>query len=320
MPADDPAPLVDVVRLYLTRARPVDPYERQRRRAAEARRGHGGDPASAGPGPPQHLRRAAAAGAGHRPDPGGRARRRRAWPGRSCGGCWPSSGAGSSRPALSTGPTTSTGADGRDRRALSEPRRRESAATGRAGAPKEIWRGQRRATPPQLLPQGTWMDRLGAMMPATTAEQTGDVLTGIGASAGRVTAVARVLPGPADFASCGPGRCWSPASRPRPGPRCSPEPGRWSPTSEVRSVTARSSPASTASRRCSARRSPPAGSTRAADHRGRRPGPGLSGRPGGCAVTGRPPPAQPLADRWRHRRRGRRRGRRPSCVRRRRRP
>ena len=49
------------------------------------------------------------------------------------------------------------------------------------------------------------MDRLGAMMPATTAEQTGDVLTGIGASAGRVTAIARVLSGPADFAQLQPG-------------------------------------------------------------------------------------------------------------------
>ncbi len=70
---------------------------------------------------------------------------------------------------------------------------------------REIWRGQRRATPPQLLPQGTWMDRLGAWMPATTADQTGDVLTGIGASSGRVTATARVLSGPADFAQLQPG-------------------------------------------------------------------------------------------------------------------
>jgi phosphohistidine swiveling domain-containing protein len=70
---------------------------------------------------------------------------------------------------------------------------------------RELWRGQRRATPPQLLPRGTWMDRMGALMPATTAEQTGDVLTGIGASTGRVTAVARVLSGPADFAELQPG-------------------------------------------------------------------------------------------------------------------
>ena len=36
-------------------------------------------------------------------------------------------------------------------------------------------------------------------MPATTSEQADDVLTGIGASAGRVTATARVLGGPTDF-------------------------------------------------------------------------------------------------------------------------
>jgi pyruvate,water dikinase len=42
-------------------------------------------------------------------------------------------------------------------------------------------------------------------MPATAADQTGDVLTGIGASAGRVTATARVLSGPADFARLQPG-------------------------------------------------------------------------------------------------------------------
>lgn len=70
---------------------------------------------------------------------------------------------------------------------------------------QEIWRGRRRATPPQLLPQGTGMDRLGVFMPATTADQAGDVLTGIGASSGRVTATARVLDGPADFAQLQPG-------------------------------------------------------------------------------------------------------------------
>jgi pyruvate,water dikinase len=47
---------------------------------------------------------------------------------------------------------------------------------------QEVWRGRRRVTPPQLLP-----------------EQGEDQLTGIGASAGRVTAAARVLNGPPDF-------------------------------------------------------------------------------------------------------------------------
>lgn len=70
---------------------------------------------------------------------------------------------------------------------------------------RTTWRGQRRAIPPQLLPVGTVMDRLGVLMPATTADQTGDVLTGIGASAGRVTGPARVLDDPTDFARLRPG-------------------------------------------------------------------------------------------------------------------
>jgi pyruvate,water dikinase len=70
---------------------------------------------------------------------------------------------------------------------------------------KEIWRGQRRATPPQMLPKGTMMDRLEQFMPAASTEQTGRVLKGTGASAGQVTAPARVLSGPADFGRMEPG-------------------------------------------------------------------------------------------------------------------
>ena len=43
------------------------------------------------------------------------------------------------------------------------------------------------------------------MMPAASAEQTGDVIKGIGASTGQVTAAARVLGGPADFGRMQPG-------------------------------------------------------------------------------------------------------------------
>ena len=64
---------------------------------------------------------------------------------------------------------------------------------------QEVWRGRRRVTPPQLLPEQNWMRVFSSMMPATTAEQGEDRLTGIGASAGRVTAAARVLGGPQDF-------------------------------------------------------------------------------------------------------------------------
>jgi rifampicin phosphotransferase len=69
-----------------------------------------------------------------------------------------------------------------------------------------LWRGQRRVTPPQILPvDSRWMRVFENMLPATTAEQSGDVLTGIGASAGRVTAPARVLGGPQDFGQMRPG-------------------------------------------------------------------------------------------------------------------
>jgi rifampicin phosphotransferase len=71
---------------------------------------------------------------------------------------------------------------------------------------REVWRGQRRVSPPQLLPERPWLRRLFAnVMPATMAEQTGDVLKGIGASAGRVSAPARVLSGPEEFSTMQPG-------------------------------------------------------------------------------------------------------------------
>jgi pyruvate,water dikinase len=57
-------------------------------------------------------------------------------------------------------------------------------------------------TPPPVLPQKSkWagMD-LEKWPPAKAGEQTGDVIHGIGASPGKVTAVARVLLGPEDFA------------------------------------------------------------------------------------------------------------------------
>jgi phosphohistidine swiveling domain-containing protein len=70
---------------------------------------------------------------------------------------------------------------------------------------KALWRGRRRATPPQILPVGTWWEAFEGMFPAASADQTGDVIRGIGASAGQVTAPARVLGGPADFGRMRPG-------------------------------------------------------------------------------------------------------------------
>jgi len=80
---------------------------------------------------------------------------------------------------------------------------------GLSGAVEErkmLWRGRRRATPPQLLPKGSWVEAMEGLMPAAAAgEQTGDTIKGIAASAGRVTAPARVLGGPEDFARMSPG-------------------------------------------------------------------------------------------------------------------
>jgi rifampicin phosphotransferase len=70
---------------------------------------------------------------------------------------------------------------------------------------KQVWRGQLRATPPQLLPKGAWGDMFRRWMPAASEEQTGDQIKGIGGSMGTVTAPARVLGGPQDFGQMQPG-------------------------------------------------------------------------------------------------------------------
>lgn len=71
---------------------------------------------------------------------------------------------------------------------------------------KMLWRGQAKAAAPQLLPESRWMERtFGGMMPARSQQQQGDVIKGVGASSGRVTAPARVLSGPQDFTQMMPG-------------------------------------------------------------------------------------------------------------------
>ncbi|ALV40668.1 phosphoenolpyruvate synthase [Pseudarthrobacter sulfonivorans] len=79
----------------------------------------------------------------------------------------------------------------------------------RAAAVEErrmLWRGQVKAAAPQLLPESRWMEKaFGSMMPAGSQHQLGDIIKGTGASAGRVTAPARVLRGPQDFALMEPG-------------------------------------------------------------------------------------------------------------------
>jgi pyruvate,water dikinase len=70
---------------------------------------------------------------------------------------------------------------------------------------KQVWRGQLRATPPQLLPKGAWGDMFRRWMPAASEDQTGDLIKGIGGSMGTVIAPARVLGGPQDFGQMEPG-------------------------------------------------------------------------------------------------------------------
>lgn len=71
---------------------------------------------------------------------------------------------------------------------------------------KAVWRGQRKANAPQMLPEMQWMNRaLTGMMPAGSQDQRGDTITGVGASPGQVRAPARVLAGPEDFGQMQPG-------------------------------------------------------------------------------------------------------------------
>ncbi|MDJ0754476.1 MAG: PEP/pyruvate-binding domain-containing protein [Ardenticatenaceae bacterium] len=71
---------------------------------------------------------------------------------------------------------------------------------------KMIWRGRMRVVPPQALPEDMWFTkRFERFMPAVSTEQTGAIIKGIAVSEGQVTARARVLYGPEDFATMQPG-------------------------------------------------------------------------------------------------------------------
>lgn len=86
--------------------------------------------------------------------------------------------------------------------------RRDEILGGTAGDVEQrrmVWRGQRRVTPPQVLPDRAAWRLMESFLPATSQDQTGSVLKGTGASAGQVMATARVLGGPEDFGRMQPG-------------------------------------------------------------------------------------------------------------------
>ncbi|MGD8623238.1 MAG: PEP/pyruvate-binding domain-containing protein [Anaerolineae bacterium] len=78
---------------------------------------------------------------------------------------------------------------------------------GRVEARKTAWQAKKHITPPQQLPdKGRVMGiKTDAFMPVSADEQVGDVLKGVAASPGQVTAAARVLLGPKDFGQMRPG-------------------------------------------------------------------------------------------------------------------
>lgn len=67
------------------------------------------------------------------------------------------------------------------------------------------WRGQRLAHPPQLLPHNAWYRMFHRLMPATETRNDGPVVKGLGASQGRITAPVRLVRGPEDFSAMMPG-------------------------------------------------------------------------------------------------------------------
>jgi phosphohistidine swiveling domain-containing protein len=80
-------------------------------------------------------------------------------------------------------------------------------ATERIRERRAVWRAEKQATPPQQLPPRVRVMgiKADAFLPVSAEEQTGNVLKGVAASGGQVTATARVLRGPEDFYQMQPG-------------------------------------------------------------------------------------------------------------------
>lgn len=70
---------------------------------------------------------------------------------------------------------------------------------------RKQWRGRRRVTPPAIVPDRSLWHVWDNFMPSVMSDQSGAVLRGTGASGGRVTGTARVVHGPEDFSGMQPG-------------------------------------------------------------------------------------------------------------------
>ena len=121
---------------------------------------------------------------------------------------------------------------------------------------RAAWSDERKQTPPVALPVDGGTKLLGidwsSVMPARSTQDEGAIIRGIGTSPGNVTAPARVIGGPDEFGTLQPGdilvaRITTPAWT-----RCSGGRAASSPISAARSATARSSRANIVSRLCSA--------------------------------------------------------------------
>ncbi|MFL6026719.1 MAG: PEP-utilizing enzyme, partial [Friedmanniella sp.] len=203
VPADDPAPLLDTLRFYLTAGPAADPHQRQRRSTAAREELAGTVRARLGP-----LRRRLFDGLLSRAQENAPLREDAL---ADVGLAWPQL----RRLLAELGRRLVAAGVVDDPADVCWLRHEEIAAALAAERPpgqqaeverrRQIWRGQRRATPPQVLPERVWLTLFRRMLPGATNRDGGDLLTGLAGSAGRVTAVARVLAGPEDFGLLQPG-------------------------------------------------------------------------------------------------------------------
>ncbi|WP_028923523.1 PEP/pyruvate-binding domain-containing protein [Pseudonocardia acaciae] len=198
VPADDPAPVLDTLRFYL-RGQGADPSLRQSRAAAAREEGAGAARGRLGP-----LRRAGFTRLLRWAQRTGPAREDAL---ADIGLAWPPMrrmllelGGRLVKAGVLAEPSDVFWLRHDELRAQLEPSGAAPAGLTRAIEQRKMtWRGQRLASPPQMLPvvgMPRWMTR---MMPSGDQGQTGNVITGVAASAGRVTAPARVLAGPEEF-------------------------------------------------------------------------------------------------------------------------